>query len=130
MGFLAITPSLDVTCVIKCLWTRTRISIFLDMTEKHGLNEQLKSIVLIVHNKQFAMQNPNMVSDLVLYYSYHTMIQFLAIDLTHNLYLGTGKDMFSIWVERGIISNQDLKQLMNLSANLLYQAILVGYQLE
>ena len=32
----------------------------------------------------------------------------------HNLYLGTGKHMFSIWVKRGILSNQDLKKINDL----------------
>lgn len=35
---------------------------------------------------------------------YFNPIQFIAIDLMYNLFLGTSKCMFSIWIEKGFLS--------------------------
>ena len=39
---------------------------------------------------------------------YYDPIRFVAIDIMHNLYLGTGKHMFVTWIELGLLSNEDL----------------------
>lgn len=39
---------------------------------------------------------------------YYDPIKFVAIDLMHNLFLGTGKHMFTTWLETGLISNENL----------------------
>ena len=39
---------------------------------------------------------------------YYKPIRFVAIDIMHNLYLGTGKHMFITWIELGLLSNDDL----------------------
>lgn len=35
----------------------------------------------------------------------------LFIDIMHNLYLGTGKRVFQIWIEHGILSSADMKEI-------------------
>ena len=40
--------------------------------------------------------------------TYFDPIRFVAIDIMHNLYLGTGKHMFVTWIELGLLSNEDL----------------------
>ena len=42
---------------------------------------------------------------------YFDPIRFTAIDSMHNLFLGTGKHIFSLWVERCILSKQNLSTL-------------------
>ena len=37
---------------------------------------------------------------------YYEPIHFVAIDIMHNLFLGTPKHMFNWWIENGIISKQ------------------------
>ena len=38
-------------------------------------------------------------------------VQFSAVDSMHNLFLGTGKHMFSVCVEEGVLTKQNLTQL-------------------
>ena len=42
---------------------------------------------------------------------YFDPVRFTAIDIMHNLFLGTGKHCFEVWVEKGLLSKQHLKQL-------------------
>lgn len=39
---------------------------------------------------------------------YFDPIRFLAIDIMHNLYLGTAKHMFTSWINLGLLSNKNL----------------------
>ena len=39
---------------------------------------------------------------------YFDPIQFVAIDIMHNLFLGTSKRIFGIWIEKGIITKHHL----------------------
>ena len=39
---------------------------------------------------------------------YYDPIDFVAIDIMHNLFLGSAKHMFSIWVDKGLLSKQKL----------------------
>ena len=39
---------------------------------------------------------------------YYDPIRFVAIDTMHNLFLGTGKKMFKLWVESGILTPQHM----------------------
>ena len=39
---------------------------------------------------------------------YFDSVRFTKIDIMHNLYLGTGKRVFKIWIEDGILSASDL----------------------
>ena len=39
------------------------------------------------------------------------MIRFCAIDPMHNLFLGTAKRVFKLWVSKGHLSKQQLKQI-------------------
>ena len=43
---------------------------------------------------------------------YHP-IHFVALDLMHNIYLGTGKHMLSTWIELGFLSKQNLVKIDN-----------------
>ena len=42
---------------------------------------------------------------------YYDPIKFVAIDIMHNVYLGTGKHAFQTWIELGLISNEDLEEI-------------------
>lgn len=42
---------------------------------------------------------------------YYDPITFVAIDTMHNLFLGTGKKMFKLWVEHGILTPQHMIQI-------------------
>ena len=39
---------------------------------------------------------------------YFDPCSFVAVDTMHNLYLGTGKNVFTTWVETGTLTSQDL----------------------
>lgn len=39
---------------------------------------------------------------------YYDPIRFVAIDTMHNLFLGTGKMIFKLWLERGFLSHQQV----------------------
>ena len=43
--------------------------------------------------------------------SYFDPIEYTAIDVMHNLFLGTGKHVFSVWIETGILSKTSLKSI-------------------
>jgi len=43
--------------------------------------------------------------------TYYDSIRFCVIDPMHNLFLGTSKSMFKLWIERGILTNNDLKTI-------------------
>lgn len=47
--------------------------------------------------------------------SYYDPVQFVALDLMHNLFLGTGKHMFSVWIELGLLSKSDLSSIEKVS---------------
>ena len=40
-------------------------------------------------------------------------VTFTAIDCMHNLFLGTGKHVFSLWVERTILTKEKMSILAN-----------------
>ena len=42
---------------------------------------------------------------------YYDSIRFCVIDPMHNLFLGTAKSMFKLWIKKEILSNSDLKSL-------------------
>ena len=42
---------------------------------------------------------------------YYDPIRFVAIDTMHNLFLGTGKKMFKLWVESGILTPQHMLEI-------------------
>ena len=44
---------------------------------------------------------------------YFDPVTFTAIDSMHNLFLGTGKHMFSLWVERDILTKEKMSILSN-----------------
>lgn len=44
---------------------------------------------------------------------YFDPVRYCAIDCMHNLFLGTGKHMFSLWVEKAILSKNDLSIIGN-----------------
>lgn len=46
--------------------------------------------------------------------SYYDPIKFVAVDLMHNLLLGTSKHMFCTWIDLGLLSNNDLNKLDSL----------------
>ena len=54
---------------------------------------------------------------------YYDPIRFVAIDIMHNLYLGTGKHMFVMWIELGLLSNEDLTTADVMIKNLWFQII-------
>ena len=41
--------------------------------------------------------------------SYFDCIRFTVIDPMHNLFLGTAKSMFKLWMEQGLLKKQDIK---------------------
>ena len=43
--------------------------------------------------------------------SYYDPIKFVAVDLMHNLFLGTSKHMFCTWIDLGLLANDHLNQL-------------------
>ena len=43
--------------------------------------------------------------------SYFDCIRFTVIDPMHNLFLGTGKSMFKLWMEQGLLSKQDIQTM-------------------
>ena len=43
--------------------------------------------------------------------SYFDPIEYTAVDVMHNLFLGTGKHVFSVWIETGILSKKNLKSI-------------------
>ena len=45
---------------------------------------------------------------------YFDPIKFCAIDVMHNLFLGTGKHMMSVWQDRNILSRQDILKIEGL----------------
>ena len=59
---------------------------------------------------------------------YFDPIRFTAIDSMHNLFLGTGKHIFSLWVERCILSKQNVSTLCDKIKNLLSLLVLEGFQ--
>ncbi len=42
---------------------------------------------------------------------YFDPVRFTVIDPMHNLFLGTGKYMFKLWIEKGLLTNQKLKEV-------------------
>ena len=42
---------------------------------------------------------------------YFDPVRFTVIDTMHNLYLGTGKHAFKVWVSQGLLSNDDLSEI-------------------
>ena len=42
---------------------------------------------------------------------YYDPIKFVAVDLMHNLLLGTAKHMFCTWIDLGLLSNSNLEKL-------------------
>ena len=42
---------------------------------------------------------------------YFDPIRFVAIDPMHNLYLGTGKHLFKLWIALGLLSSEQLIEL-------------------
>lgn len=42
---------------------------------------------------------------------YFDPVRFTAIDIMHNLFLGTGKHMFELWIERGTLSKSDITEI-------------------
>lgn len=42
---------------------------------------------------------------------YYDPIMFVAIDTMHNLFLGTAKKMFKLWVETGILTPQNMVEI-------------------
>lgn len=42
---------------------------------------------------------------------YFDPIHFIAIDVMHNLLLGTGKHSFEIWVEKGLLTKPKLIEI-------------------
>ena len=42
---------------------------------------------------------------------YYDSIKFVAVDLMHNLLLGTAKHMFCTWIDLGLLSNSNLEKL-------------------
>ena len=42
---------------------------------------------------------------------YFDAIRFTAIDSMHNLFLGTAKHVFKLWVKRNLLTKKDLKML-------------------
>lgn len=55
--------------------------------------------------------------------TYFDLIRFVAIDIIHNLYLGTGKHMFVTWIELGLLSNEDLTTADEMIKYLWFQMI-------
>uniref|UniRef100_A0A1X7TTT6 Transposase domain-containing protein n=1 Tax=Amphimedon queenslandica TaxID=400682 RepID=A0A1X7TTT6_AMPQE len=47
---------------------------------------------------------------------YFDPIQFVAIDIMHNLFLGTSKRIFGTWIEKGIITKQHLLSIDKLTS--------------
>ena len=45
--------------------------------------------------------------------SYYDPIRFVAIDLMHNLFLGTAKHMFSTWISLELLTKEDLSTIGN-----------------
>ena len=43
--------------------------------------------------------------------SYYDPIKFVAVDMMHNLFLGTGKHTFTTWIELHLISKEDLEAI-------------------
>ena len=43
--------------------------------------------------------------------SYYDPIKFIAVDLMHNLFLGTSKHMFCTWIDLGLLSDDHLNKL-------------------
>ena len=44
---------------------------------------------------------------------YFDPVRYTAIDCMHNLFLGTGKHLFTLWVERGTLSKMALSTISN-----------------
>ena len=44
---------------------------------------------------------------------YFDPVDFIAIDVMHNLYLGSGKHVFDVWIDKKILSKQNLAVLQN-----------------
>ena len=42
---------------------------------------------------------------------YFDPVSFVAVDIMHNLFLGTGKQMFQLWIELGLLKKRDLAQI-------------------
>lgn len=42
---------------------------------------------------------------------YFDPIEFIAVDTMHNLFLGTGKHVFEVWLEKNILTKQDLAEI-------------------
>lgn len=47
---------------------------------------------------------------------YFDPLRFTVIDPMHNLYLGTGKHVFKIWLKQEIINNNDLSKINDLAS--------------
>jgi hypothetical protein len=58
---------------------------------------------------------------------YFDPIKFTVIDPMHNLYLGTGKKMFKLWVKQKLLSDEALVE--NEQSILLYPMTLASYHL-
>lgn len=47
----------------------------------------------------------------LLHLPYFDPVRFTVIDPMHNLYLGTGKHAFKVWLAKGFITEDDLSKL-------------------
>ena len=52
-----------------------------------------------------------MAFGILCYLPYFDPIRFVAIDPMHNLYLGTGKHLFKLWIALGLLSSEQLIEL-------------------
>ena len=48
---------------------------------------------------------------------YFDPLRFIPIDPMHNLYLGTGKHMFTVWIKKEIIKINELLAMNELMSN-------------
>lgn len=57
---------------------------------------------------------------------YFNPIQYTVIDPMHNLFLGSGKHTFKVWIEKGLLNkDKKLKIVVNFSV---YQLMSAGFQ--
>ena len=50
---------------------------------------------------------------------YYNPIEFVAIDVMHNIFLGTAKHMFCVWIEKGLLSKHHLSVIDKMTSQFL-----------
>ena len=79
-------------------------------------NKQHRDRVLQVKTERTSSTSRKAESLLGVYYSvllslpYFDPIHFIVIDPMHNLYLGSGKHVFKVWIDRKLITMKELEQ--------------------